>query len=89
MKIEFDPAKNDRNVALRQLSFDRAIDFDFESAQYSIDLRKNYGEIRIQAIGYLEQRVHLLVFVEIPGGIRVISFRKANSREVKLYESQT
>ncbi len=31
-------------------------------------------------------RVHALVFTEIAGGIRVISFRKANKREVVEYE---
>ena len=30
-------------------------------------------------------RLHVLCFTEIPDGIRVISFRKANAREVKRY----
>jgi uncharacterized DUF497 family protein len=38
------------------------------------------------ALGLLEGRVHSLVFAETSKGIRVISFRKANSREVKRYE---
>ena len=29
------------------------------------------------------QRLHVLCFTPVPGGIRVISFRKANLREVK------
>jgi uncharacterized DUF497 family protein len=55
---------------------------------YSVDDRHEYGETRIVAIGYLENRLHVLCFVETEKGIRVISFRKANSREVKHYESQ-
>ncbi|OXE37117.1 MAG: hypothetical protein CGW95_03505 [Phenylobacterium zucineum] len=39
------------------------------------------------ALGKLDARVHLLVFCEAPEGIRVISFRKANAREVKRYET--
>ncbi len=34
----------------------------------------------------LASRVHAIVFTEIAGGIRVISFRKANKREVVEYE---
>jgi len=43
MLIEFDPAKDERNVAKRGLSFERAAEFDFETAAYIIDDRKNYG----------------------------------------------
>ena len=35
----------------------------------------------MRAIGLLENRLHVLVFTETVDGIRVISFRKANSRE--------
>jgi uncharacterized DUF497 family protein len=75
--------------AHRILSFERAHEFDFEAAIYVVDNRRDYGEIRFRALGYLDQRLHALVFVEISGGIRIISFRKANRREVVLYESQT
>jgi uncharacterized DUF497 family protein len=40
-------------------------------------------------LGRLNGRVHALVFVETPKGIRVISFRKANPREVRIYEQET
>ncbi|MFT3815233.1 MAG: BrnT family toxin [Acidovorax sp.] len=86
MLIEFDPAKNERNIAERGLSFDRAADFDFSSAIIEVDGRKAYPEVRYVAAGYLDQRLHMLCFTPINGGIRVISFRKANSREVKAYE---
>ncbi len=89
MRIEFDTDKNERNIRDRCLSFERAHEFDFEAAIYVVDNRLDYGEIRIRALGYLDQRLHALVFVEISGGIRIISFRKANRREVVLYESQT
>lgn len=54
-----------------------------------MDDRKEYGEQRIRALGRVGVRVHSLVFVETEDGIRVISFRKANKREVKLYEKAT
>jgi hypothetical protein len=89
MLIEFDPTKNARNIRGRDLSFERAVEFDFDTALYTVDNRHDYGETRIRALGYLDQRLHALVFVETLQGIRIISFRKANPREVKRHESQT
>lgn len=81
MRIEFDPAKNEWNILERGLSFERAREFDFDSADYLIGERRDYGETRIIAVGYLDGRLHVLCFVGIGDGIRVISFRKANLRE--------
>ena len=86
MQITFDFRKNKRNVEERELSFERAKDFDFKTALYEIDNRRNYGEVRYRALDLLEERLHALVFVETKHGIRVISFRKANLREVRRYE---
>lgn len=85
MKIAFDPAKNERNIVERGLSFERAADFEFESALYFIDTRRDYGETRVIAMGYIDGRLHILCFIETGTGIRVISLRKANAREVRKY----
>ncbi len=85
MKIVYDPVKSERNIRERGLSFERAADFDFGTALFLIDDRRDYGETRHIALGYVEERLHVLCFVERPTGIRVISFRKANSREVWRY----
>jgi uncharacterized DUF497 family protein len=85
VRITFDAAKNERNIRLRGLSFARAVDFAFDTALYAVDERKDYPELRTVAIGLLGSRVHVLCFTEVPGGIRVISFRKANAREVRRY----
>ena len=89
MKIDFDPDKNAKNIIERGLSFERATEFYFETAQFTIDNRRDYGETRYRALGFLGHRLYAFVFVEIIGGIRVISFRKANKREVKRYEAQS
>ena len=86
MLIEFDPAKNEKNMTERHLSFERAADFDFDTAVVKVDDRKVYSEVRYVAAGLLDSRVHMLCFTLIDGGIRVISFRKANKREIKDYE---
>jgi uncharacterized DUF497 family protein len=88
-ELSFDPGKNERNIAERGLSFGQAADFNFESALYWLDTRKRYPERRVVALGLLAGRLHSLVFVETDIGIRVISFRKANPREVKRYEQET
>lgn len=88
MEITYDRSKNLFNINNRNLSFEEVVNFDFETANYTIDRRKNYGEIRRCAIGYLENRLHALVFTETRNGIRVISFRKANIREVRNYEQK-
>jgi len=81
--IEFDPGKNERNLRERGLSFERAADFDFETAIIFPEMR--HGEVRRVAIGYLEKRLHVLCYLPLEDGIRVISLRKANSREAKKY----
>ena len=88
MNITFDPAKNARNVEERGLLFERVAEFDFESAIFVEDTRRDYGERRWRALGLVGGRVHALVFVEAESGVRVISFRKANEREVKSYEQE-
>jgi uncharacterized DUF497 family protein len=88
METTYDHTKSRRNVIERNLSFDDVTEFDFEAARFSLDERRDYGEVRIRAIGFLRCRLHTLVFTETEKGIRVISFRKANKRELKEYEKQ-
>ena len=85
VRISYDPAKNQRNIRERGLPFDAVTDFVFETALYAVDQRQEYGEARYVAVDMLAERLHVLCFTEAPDGIRVISFRKANIREVKRY----
>lgn len=89
MKIDFDPVKSEQNLKLRSLSFDRAGEFDWKTAIYSKDNRLDYPEIRIIALGFLGVRLHVICFTPIDGGVRIISFRKANRREIRYYEDET
>jgi uncharacterized DUF497 family protein len=85
VEISFDPVKNEKNIRERGLSFERAAEFDFEGATFLVDDRREYGELRYIAIGYLDRRLHILCFVSTTTGIRVVSFRKANAREATRY----
>jgi uncharacterized DUF497 family protein len=42
--ISFDSAKNERNVAIRGISFERAVAFEWDNALIVEDTRKDYGE---------------------------------------------
>jgi uncharacterized DUF497 family protein len=89
MEIAFDPAKNERNIQERGISFELAADFDFETAIFVQDTRKDYGEKRFRAFGYIGDRLHALVFTMRGEKLRVISLRKANKKEVRWYEEET
>jgi len=86
MKITYDPIKSEKNARDRALPFDLAAELEWATALIDEDTRKPYPERRYQAIGFLEKRLHVVVFTPASGGIRVISFRKANNRERKRYE---
>ena len=88
MRIEFDPEKSKKNIRERRLPFSLAYEFDWETAIFKEDNRKVYPEKRFVAFGYLHDRLHVLCFTHVDDGVRVISFRKANSREVKMYEKE-
>ena len=52
------------------------------------DTRHVYGETRFQLIGRIDNRVFILVYTPRHDVIRIISARKANSREVARYEDR-
>lgn len=87
MLIQFDPEKSRRNEINRNLPFTRVIDFDWDQAVIIEDDRYDYPEERFVVIGFLDDKLHVLCFTPAEDGIRVISFRKADKREVKRYEN--
>ena len=85
MRFEFDAAKSERNERVRQLPFAMAARlFDGILLEWE-DKRKDYGEIRVNALGEIEGRVFFATFTRREDAIRIISFRKANARETRLY----
>ena len=89
MEIEFDPAKDAVNRRKHGLSLASAERMDFAAALYARDVRYDYGEDRIQALGLLDGRLHMLVFTMRGNKVRMISLRKANIREVSRYDQKT
>ncbi|MEQ8954108.1 MAG: BrnT family toxin [Gammaproteobacteria bacterium] len=83
--FEWDEAKRDSNQVSRGFDFGNAADFDWDSAYIYEDLRKDYGETRYTAVGYYMNRLTILVFTPRAGATRIISWRKANPREITRY----
>ena len=88
MRLTFDPAKNARNIAERGLTFERVAELDWETAVSQEDTHKDYGETRIQVLAFLGNRLHAAVIAIRGDALHVISFRKANLKEVKWYEQE-
>ena len=89
MNVTFDQAKDAANLAKHGVSLTEAAGFEWGTAVVWLDTRQDYGEARMVALGYIGLRIMALVFVdrppEQPTERRIISLRKANSREVKRY----
>ena len=89
MNVTFDPAKDAVNLAKHGFSLLDALGFEWETAVAWPDTRRDYGEPRMVALGYIGLRIMSVVFVdrppEQPTERRIISLRKANTREVKRY----
>lgn len=86
MKYDFDPEKNEINLSDHGLDFGWLDGFDWDSAVIASDDRKDYGEKRVIAFGFLCDRLTCLVYTERGDVVRAISWRKANKREVRSYE---
>jgi uncharacterized DUF497 family protein len=90
IEISFDPAKNEANVRKHGLSFSVVSDeFEWASAFVTEDIRKDYGERRYRAFGYIGARLHTVVYTPRLDVLHVFSLRKANRREEKRYAAQT
>lgn len=88
MEIIFDPDKGARNVAKHGVSLGDAASLNWRSVLASADRRRDYGEQREVGFGLIGERLFCVVFVQQSNAHRIISLRKANSREVKRYAQQ-
>ena len=87
-EYEWDEAKAATNVAKHGVPFTAAYEFDWNKAVIFPDTRRDYGEPRWLAYAPIRERLHAMVFTIRASRVRVISLRKANSREVARYERE-
>ena len=85
MNVKFDPAKDALNLVNHHMSLALAEELDWDTLQVKPDSRRDYGEERMIGYALMNTRLYCVVFVDRDESRRIISLRKANSREVKQY----
>ena len=85
MLIEFDPLKNQSNIAKHGVSLTLASELEWEQALVWVDDRFDYGEPRMIALAPRTGALYYVAFVDRHRVRRIISLRRANRREVKHY----
>lgn len=88
MQYEWDENKRLVNLEKHGLDFTDCIRFEWGDAVILPDERKDYGESRFVAYGFCCGHFVALAFTPRGGTVRIISFRKANSRERGKYASE-
>ncbi len=81
MEFEWDPAKSAATEQSRGISFARAAEiFTGRTIEWT-DTRQPYGETRVRALGASAGTVLHVVYTRRGALIRIISARRANSKE--------
>jgi uncharacterized DUF497 family protein len=86
MEIAFDRAKDAANLHKHGVSLADAVHLDRSSLLIATDTRRDYGEDRYKGFGVIGGRLYFVTFTPRDDTMRVISFRKANNREIHDYE---
>ena len=90
MKFTCNSAKNEKNIRDRGLPLLTAKAMFCDGMLVMEDTRKDYPERRFIGYNTLDGRLMVVVFcVPAADHIHIISFRKANQREQKKFETQT
>jgi len=84
--IEFDEKKRLETLRVRGLDMALAGEVFAGPILTIPDDRRDYGEKRCITIGYFDMAMVVIVWTSRNEKIRIISMRKANERERKLYE---
>ena len=85
-EFEWDDAKADGNLKKHKISFREASRvFQDPLTLVELDLSEDYGEERFLATGLVNELLITVSYTERDERIRIISARKANSRERRAY----
>lgn len=85
MDIEFDDEKRQQTLENRGLDFADAASL-FEGPKFTVlDDRGDYGEDRFLTVGYLGDRLAIVVWTPRGEARRIISMRKCNAREQRKF----
>ncbi|HXL98437.1 MAG TPA: BrnT family toxin [Rhizomicrobium sp.] len=87
MIFEWDAAKSARNARERGLPFDVAMAIFDRSTLEAPDVRRDYGESRIKAVGVVQGVALVCVYSDRNAVRRIISLRIANRKERHAYRA--
>ncbi|MEI9989932.1 MAG: BrnT family toxin [Rhizomicrobium sp.] len=87
MDFEWDEAKRLSNLAKHGLDFVNAAKLDWARASILPDHRFDYGEDRYRAFLTMDGVLCSIAFTRRAGALRIMSFRRANRMERRLYGS--
>jgi uncharacterized DUF497 family protein len=90
MEFEWDETKSETCFQERGFDFAYAAQAFFNPNRLiRADQRHSYDEERFQLTGRIGSRIFVVVYTPRANATRIISARKANTREVKHYENDT
>jgi uncharacterized DUF497 family protein len=85
--FEWDDTKSQRNLLERGFGFDHAAAIFIWPTLEAQDNRRDYGEVRVQAIGRAGDDILSVVYSDRDEVRRIISARLTNKKERKLWQS--
>ena len=88
MEVTFSPAKDAQNLRKHGISLKQAEEFQVDTALFDLDDSQDYGEIRYNAIGWIDGELYTLTFRQDENSIRAISLRKATREECRRYAEE-
>jgi uncharacterized protein len=87
VRFEWDETKRKSNIAKHGIDFRNISEMFGSLMLVGPDSRKDYGETRKIGFGFIRGRLMVVAFTERePNSIRIISARKANTREEASYQ---
>ena len=88
LTFEYDERKELTNIRKHEIEFQKAALVFLDPALLIYeDERRDYGEVRNIALGTVEGRLLQVVYTPRQERMRIISARKANKKEQRLYEN--
>lgn len=88
MPFEWDDEKNEANIQKHGIDFQDAEQVFQKPMLVRRDERKDYGEERWIGLGKMGNLTVVIVYARRSNHVRIISVRKANRKERKIYEER-
>jgi hypothetical protein len=87
--FEWFDEKRRRNTEKHGVDFAEIERMDLGAALWESDAREDYAEPRYRVLGLIQSRLHVATLTRRSGNLRLISLRKANRREIAIWERRT